>query len=57
MEWLPAAEREGARGEKVSGDGGERERWRPKEEREGALYIAMGAWDRAHIDGKNSGKV
>jgi hypothetical protein len=56
LERLPATEREGARGEKVSGDGGERERWRPKEELEGALYIAMGAQDRAHIDGKNLGK-
>jgi hypothetical protein len=52
----PATEREGARGESDSGDCGERERWRPKEGREGALYIAMGARNRAHIDGKNSGK-
>jgi hypothetical protein len=49
-------EREEARGESVSGDGGERERWRQKEGKEGALYIAMGGRDRAHNDGKNSGK-
>ncbi len=57
LERLLATEREGARGEKVSGDGGESERWRPEEGREGALYIAMGSRDQAHIDRKNSGKV
>uniref|UniRef100_A0A0E0G656 Uncharacterized protein n=1 Tax=Oryza nivara TaxID=4536 RepID=A0A0E0G656_ORYNI len=43
LERRPEVEREGARGESVSGDDGDRERWRPKEEKERALYIAMGA--------------
>ena len=56
LERRPEVEREGERGERVSGGGRRRRRWRPKEERLGALYIAMGGRDRAHIDGKNSGK-
>nr|AAP04203.1 hypothetical protein [Oryza sativa Japonica Group]ABF96399.1 hypothetical protein LOC_Os03g27630 [Oryza sativa Japonica Group] len=43
LERRPAAERGGAREERISGDSGRRGRWRPKEEREGALFIGMGA--------------
>jgi hypothetical protein len=35
-------DREDERGDGATSDGGERERWRPKEEREGTLFIAMG---------------
>jgi hypothetical protein len=39
---------EDERGDGATSDGGERERWRPKEEREGTLFIAMGERYRSY---------
>jgi hypothetical protein len=46
LERRPAVDREGERGGGARSDGGERERWRPKEETEGTLFIGMGKRDR-----------
>ena len=48
-------DREDERGDGATSDGRERERWRPKEEREGTLFIATGeteAWNARNRAGK-----
>ena len=57
LEQLPVAEREGEHGDGATSDGIERERWRPKEEREGTLFIAMGERDRAWNARNRAGKT
>ena len=50
---MSAVDREDERGDGTTSDGatsdgGERERWRPKEKREGTLFIAIGERDRSN---------
>jgi hypothetical protein len=57
LERLPVVDREDERGDGATSYGGETERWRPKEEREGTLFIAMEERDRAWNARNRAGKT